>query len=111
MAYATAFKLCLGNYSEGKSRNFADKCNLGLIVVIEHGGYFIAHFFTVKARILDKYRRINLMFVENTPTNTYGDEHRELMIMTSQSEQSSHSRTCLDSSVAIMGRWDGIRLD
>ena len=41
MAYATAFKLCLGNYSEGKSRNFADKCNLGLIVVIEHGGYFI----------------------------------------------------------------------
>ena len=54
MAYATAFKLCLGNYSEGKSRIFADKCNLGLIVVIEHGGYFIAHFFTVKARILDK---------------------------------------------------------
>ena len=38
------------------------------------------------------------MFVENTPTNTYGDEHRELMIMTSQSEQSSYSRTCLDGS-------------
>ena len=54
MAYATAFKLYLGNDSEGKSRNFADKCNLGLIAVIEHGGYFIALFFTVKARILDK---------------------------------------------------------
>ena len=54
MVYATAFKLYLGNYSEGKSRIFADKCNLGLIVVIDHGGYFIALFFTMKARILDK---------------------------------------------------------
>ena len=109
MAYATAFKLCLGNYSEGKSRIFADKCNLGLMVVIEHGGVFFCTIsFTVKVRTLNKLRRINLMFVENTPTNTYGDEHRELMIMTSQSEQSSYSRTCLDSSVARMGRWDGI---
>ena len=60
MAYATAFKLCLGNYSEGKSRNFADKCNLGLIVVIEHGGYFIAHFFYCESKDIRQIKKNQL---------------------------------------------------
>ena len=76
MAYATAFKLYLGNYSEGKSRIFADKCKLGLMVVIERGEVsFCTFYFTVKARTFDKLRRIDQIFVQNTPANTYGDDH------------------------------------
>ena len=48
------------------------------------------------------------MFVQNTPTHTYGDEHREVMMMASQSEHCPTAALGLDSSVARMCRLDGL---